>query len=86
MQLLTSFSSVVNMAKGLGLNVDETLNGILGTVGLSGTMLCAVPWKNHFKEVCVVVGSHRLTYRNYIRHLSSTFSKANGKELAKTEH
>ncbi|XP_078383909.1 uncharacterized protein LOC144666360 isoform X1 [Oculina patagonica] len=51
LQLLTSFSSVVNMAKGLGLNVDETLNGILGTVGLSGTMLCAVPWKNHFKEM-----------------------------------
>ena len=35
--------------------VEETLNAVLGTTGLSGTMLCAVPWKGVFKEVREVV-------------------------------
>lgn len=54
---------MANFARGLGLvDVEGTLNNILGTIGLSGTMLCAVPWKNLFKEVCNAISSHQRYY------------------------
>ena len=34
-------------------DVEKTLSNVLGVVGLSGTMLCAVKWKEIFKVVCI---------------------------------
>ena len=38
-------------------NSEETLNTVLGTIGVGGTVLSGVRWKNVFKEVCDVVRS-----------------------------
>ena len=35
-------------------NVEKTIAEVLGVVGLSGALLCAVPWKRVFKEVCMI--------------------------------
>ena len=56
-QLLRPWSSVHNLALGMGLfdekDVEETVSNLLGVVGLSGTMLCAVSWTKIFKGVCI---------------------------------
>lgn len=58
-QILLSLTSVYNLALGIGLfdrkNVEKTLSSVLGIVGLTGTMLLSVPWKNVFKEVCMII-------------------------------
>ena len=35
-------------------NVEKTIGEVLGVVGLSGALLCAVPWTKVFKEVCMI--------------------------------
>lgn len=55
-QLLIGISSVASIAVTL-FDSEETLNTILGTIGLGGAVLSGVRWKNVFKEVCDVVRS-----------------------------
>ncbi|XP_022789661.1 uncharacterized protein LOC111329287 isoform X1 [Stylophora pistillata] len=50
LQLLINLSSVASIATTL-FDGEETLNTVLGTIGLSGAVLSGVRWKNVFKEM-----------------------------------
>lgn len=56
---------MANFAGGLLglLDVEGTLNNILGTIGLSASTLCTVPWTNRFKEVCIAILLAQRYYR-----------------------
>ena len=75
-QLLLSWSSVHSLAAAMGLfgekDVEKTVSNVLGVVGLSGAMLCAVPWTKVFKGVCI---SYIRTILQFIKVNSSAIEK-----------